>query len=229
MYGMVHTMVTIMYALNVLTRYGSNPGPRHIKFLKHLLQYVKYTKRDRLKFRTHDGPTDIITMTKSLQLSFQCDADLGGNLDNLHSQTSYLGYLAGSLFCWCSTDQGSVSTSTAESEIKAVNHTLKCEVIANRGILDMMGWKQDATVIEEDNSACVAASQTLQITRGLRHLPLAENWLKEKVHDKTCIIVKVPTQDNNADIGTKRLDHGTFNKLTSQIVDRVLRDNIKYK
>ena len=170
MYGMVHTMVTIMYALNVLTRYGSNPGPRHIEFLKHLLQYVKYTKKDRLKFRTHDGPTDIETMTKSLQLSFQCDADLGGNKDNLHSQTSYLGYLAGSLFCWCSTDQGSVSTSTAESEIKAVNHTLKCEVIANRGILDMMGWKQEATVIEEDNSACVAASQTLQITRGLRHL-----------------------------------------------------------
>jgi hypothetical protein len=26
MYGMVHTMVTIMYALNVLSRYGNNPG-----------------------------------------------------------------------------------------------------------------------------------------------------------------------------------------------------------
>ena len=93
----------------------------------------------------------------------------------------------------------------------------------------MMGWKQGPTLIEEDNSACVAASQTVQITRGLRHLPLAENWLKEKVHDKTCVVVKVNTQDNNADIGTKRLDHGTFNKLTSQIVDRVVRDNIKYK
>ena len=87
------------------------------------------------KFNTHNGPTDIETMTNILQLRFQRDADLGGNLDNLHSQTSYLGYLAGSLFCWCSTDQGSVSTSTAESEIKAVNHTLKCEVIANRGML----------------------------------------------------------------------------------------------
>ena len=229
MYGMVHTMVTIMYALNVLTRYGANPGPRHIVFLKHLLQYVKYTKKDRLKFRTHNGPTDIVTMTKSLQLSFQCDADLGGNKDNHHSQTSYLGYLAGSLYCWCSTDQGSVSTSTAESEIKAVNHTLKCEVIATRGMLDMMGWTQEPTVIEEDNSACVAASQTLQITRGLRHLPLAENWFKEKVNDKTCVVLKVPTQDNNADIGTKRLEGGLFNKLTSQLVDRVMRDNIKYR
>ena len=142
----------------------------------------------------------------------------------MHSQTSYLGYLAGSLFCWCSTDQGSVSTSTAESEIKAVNHTLKCEVIANRGILDMMGWTQAPTVIEEDNSA---SAQILQITRGLRHLLLAENWFKEKVNDKTCVIHKVPRQDNNADIGTKRLDHGTFNKLTSQKVDRELRTNLR--
>ena len=171
MYGMVHTMVNTMYALNVLTRYGSNPGPRHMKFLIHLLRYDKYTKKDRLKFSTHNGPTDIKTMSERLQLRFQCDADLGGNLDNYHSQTSYLGYLAGSLFCWCSTDQGSVSTSTAESEIKAVNHTLKCEVIANRGILTMMGWEQSPTVIEEDNSACVAAATTIQITRGLRHLP----------------------------------------------------------
>jgi Reverse transcriptase (RNA-dependent DNA polymerase) len=222
MYGMVHTMVTIMYALNVLTRYGTNPGPRHIAFLKHLLQYCKYAKGDRLKFTTHSGPYDLKTMTARLQLKFQCDADLGGNLDNYHSQTSYLGYLAGSLICWCSTDQGSVSTSTAESEIKAVNHTLKCEVIANRGMLDMMGWKQEPTVIEEDNSACVLASASTQITRGLRHLPLAENWFKEKVADGTCIIVKVPTTENNADIGTKRLARPIFTKLTYALVDKTL-------
>ena len=37
MYGMVHTMIGIMYAFNVLSRYDNDPGPRHIKFLKHLL------------------------------------------------------------------------------------------------------------------------------------------------------------------------------------------------
>jgi hypothetical protein len=139
MYGMVHTMVTIMYALNILSRYGNNPGPGHIEFLKHLLRYVKYSRADRLMFRTHDGPKDIKTMTALMQLRFQCDADLGGNLDNKHSQTSYLGYLAGNVICWCSTDQCSVSTSTTESEINAVNHTLKAEFIANRGILNIMG------------------------------------------------------------------------------------------
>ena len=106
-----------MYALNVLSRYNNNPGPRHIKFLKQLVRFVKYSKKDRLIFHTTDGPTDIKTMTEILQLRFQCDADLAGNEDNKHFQTSYLGYLGGSIICWCSTDQGSVSTPTAESEI----------------------------------------------------------------------------------------------------------------
>jgi hypothetical protein len=226
MYGMVHTMVTIMYALNILSRYGNNPGPRHIEFLQHLLRYVKYAKADRLKFSTHDGPTDIETMTPLMQLMFQCDADLGGNLDNGHSQTSYLGYLSGSLICWCSTDQGSVSTSTAESEIKAVNHTLKSELIANRYILDAMGWKQSATIIEEDNSACVAAAATPHITRGLRHLELAHHYLKEKTTDGTCIVTKVKSENNNSDIGTKRVPLPLFNALTSRLVNRDLRKNL---
>ena len=113
---------------------------------------------DRLRFDTQDGPTYKKTMTGELQLYFQCVADLAGNLDNKHSQTSYLGYLRGSLICWCSTDQGSISTSTAESEVKAVNNTLKCEVIANRGILTKMGWKQYPTIIEDYNKSCVDAS-----------------------------------------------------------------------
>ena len=125
-------------------------------------------------YHTHDGPTDIDTMTKTLQLRFQCDADLGGNLDNGHSQTSYIGYLGKSVICWCSTDQGSVSTSTAESEIKAVNQCLKEEALAMRGMLILMGFPQDATIIEEDNQACVYASEIPHMTRGMRHLNLAD-------------------------------------------------------
>ena len=223
MYGMVHTMMPIMYALNVLSRYGNNPGPRHIEFAKHLLRYVKMSKADRLQFKTYDGPTDIKTMTEILQLRFQCDADLAGNPGTLHSQTSFLGYLGDSLICWCSTDQGSISTSTAESEIKAVNHTLKAEVIANRGILTTMGWKQNPTIVEEDNKACVDASMLTHMTRGLRHLAITENFLKEKYADGTCVLVKIASADNNSDIGTKRVIRQIFEKLTNDIIDKSLR------
>ena len=165
----------------MLSRYSNNPGPRHIEFFKHLLKYCKYAKLDRLKFATHDGPTDMKTMTQVLQLNLQCDADLGGNQDNGHSQTSYIGYLGKSVICWCSIDQGSVSTSTAESGIKAVNHTLKAEVISNRGIMNAMGWIQQPTIIQEDNQACVYASEAKHMTRNLRHLDLAQLWFKKNV------------------------------------------------
>lgn len=145
---------------------------------------------------------------------------------HLHSQTSYLGYLGGSLICWCSTDGGSISTSTAESEIKAVNHTLKAEVIANRGILETMGWNQEPTSIEEDNKACVDASLITHMTHRLRHLAITESFLKENYADGTCVLVKVASGDNNSDIGTKRVTRAIFEKLTNKIIDKSLR-NVK--
>ena len=166
-------------------------------------------------------------MTKELQLRFQCDADLAGNPDTKHSQTSYLGYLGSSLICWCSTDQGSMSTSTAESELKAVNHTLKCEVIANRGILNRMGWKQDPTVIEEDNKACVDASVVPHMTRGMRHIDITQNFLKEKFAEGVCVLKKIESKNNNSDIGTKRLSQPIFDYLTYPLMDRSLRDSNK--
>ena len=129
-------------------------------------------------------------------------------------------------YLWCSSDQGSVSASTAVSENKAVNHTLKAEVIANRGILNTIGWAQNQTRIEEDNQACVYHSKSTHMTHNLRHLDLSESYIKDKVADGTCIVVKVDTADNNSDIGTKRVSLPIFTKLTSQIIDRSLRTNL---
>ena len=92
MYGMVHTMIGIMYALNVLSRYGNNPGSRCIEFLKHLLKYCKYSKMDRPMFHTHDGPTDIDALldTGSLAGDFIAeDIVVRYNLKPVLSDTSY--------------------------------------------------------------------------------------------------------------------------------------------
>ena len=55
-----------------------------------------------------------------------------------------------------------------------MNQCLKEEALAMRGMLIMMGFPQDATIIEEDNQACVYASEIPHLTRGIRHLDLAE-------------------------------------------------------
>ena len=226
MYCLVHTGITYMYAINVLSRYCNSPGKKHIEFMKHLLCYVTWTARDRPAFRAHPGPRTEQQIRDDVTLVFYADADLGGNPDNMHSQTSCIGYCCGNVIAWRSTDQGSVSTSTAESEIKAINFALKAEVIACRGILIAMGFPQQPTPMYEDNQACVYASNHEHMTKNLRHLELTEMWFKQEVAKGTCVLVKIDSKLNVADIGTKRLNNPLFADLTCTLVDRSLRTNL---
>ena len=80
-----NTKPDIAYALIVLSRYCNNPGRRHVVFLNHPVKYCENSNDDRLKFYAHRGPYDAVTMKRLTQARFQCDADLTGNLDNLHA------------------------------------------------------------------------------------------------------------------------------------------------
>ena len=133
-----------------------------------------------MKFHAHPGPYDEETMRSLTQARFQCDVDLAGDLDNSHSTSAHIGYRGHSVVSFTSKTQGSLTTSTAESEIKAVFQCLKEEALALRSMLMLMGFPQDATIIEEDNQACVYASEIPHMTRGMRHLDLAELLIKEK-------------------------------------------------
>ena len=95
-----------------------------------------------------------------------------------------------------------------------------------RCILIMVGFPQDATIIEEDIQACVYASEIPHLTRGMRYLDLAEILIKEKVESKEIKLHMVASVDNTSDIGTKRLALPLFNKFTARIMDTSLRVNL---
>ena len=83
-------------------------------------------------------------------------------------RSAHIGYIGHSVVSFTSKTQGILSTSTAESKIKVVNQCLKEEAVALRGMLIPMGFPQDATVIEEDNQACVYAFEIPHMIRGMR-------------------------------------------------------------
>ena len=70
------------------------------------------------------------------------------------------------------------------------------------------------------------ATEAKHMTRILRHLELAQLWFKEKVADETCIIEKVDSEENNSDIGAKRVPKFIFDYLTHKLVDKSLGTNI---
>jgi hypothetical protein len=218
LYIMIHTMPQIMFILNVLSRFCNDPGPRHIFFLQHLLRFVKGVRFDMIVYQPHEGPYDIETMTDLLQVYFHIDSELGGNIDTGRAQTCWIGFFFDQIFTWNSTTQGSLSTSTSECEIKAINHTLKCETISNIGMLNAMGFKQRPVVIHEDNMAAVHAARQPNMTKGLKHLDLNEMYFKEKQAEGVIKVVKIHTDDNKADLGTKRVGWPIFAKVVSSIM-----------
>ena len=140
-------------------------------------------------------------MCSLTQARFQCDAELVGNFDNSHSTSAHIGYLGHhSVVSFTSKTQGSLSTSTADSEIKAVNQCLKEEALAMLGMSILMVFPQDATIIEEDNQASAYASEIPHMTRGMRHLDLAELLIKKKVEAKEIKLLKVASADKTSDL-----------------------------
>ena len=95
-----------------------------------------------------------------------------------------------------------------------------------RGMSILMGFPQDATIIDEDNQACLYASEIPHLTRGTKHLDLAEMLIKKRVESNEIKLLKVAAADVFYDLGTKRLALPLFNKLTSRIIDKSLRSNL---
>ena len=95
-----------------------------------------------------------------------------------------------------------------------------------RGMSILMGFPQDATIIDEDNQACLYASEIPHLTRGMKHLDLAEMLIKKRVESNEIKLLKVAAADVFYDLGTKRLALPLFNKLTSRIIDKSLRSNL---
>ena len=57
------------------------------------------------------------------------------------------------------------------------------------------------------------------MTCSLRHIDLTGSWIKKKVADGTCVLVKVDSVNNNSDIGTKRFSQSLCNALTHSLVE----------
>ena len=70
MYAMLFTRPDICYAVGVVSRFQSNPGPEHWVTVKHILKYLRRTRNYMLVYSGTD-----LTMTGYTDSNFQSDKD----------------------------------------------------------------------------------------------------------------------------------------------------------
>ncbi len=119
---------------------------------------------------------------------------------------------------WISKHQSVTAGSSAEAEIYATNECVKflLELVQIFGFLDVKHiFMPGVNVILNDNNACINWSKKCT-TKGLRHIQMRENLVRENVENQFVSIQHIGGRQNLADLFTKEM------KDTSHFVE--LRD-----
>ena len=155
-----------------------------------------------------------VTGTDGQQHIFPNDAD-----DGRRSSYGYVGYYASGPISWAARiHKGRRSLSTAESELVAANEAAK-DIVHLRQVLDSMGEPESTpTTIWEDNQAVIDITMRDGITARTKHIEVKWYYIRDLLKDKIVQISKKHTDENVADIYTKRLSVEKFEIFRDELV-----------
>ncbi|THG94740.1 hypothetical protein EW145_g8084 [Phellinidium pouzarii] len=197
MYLAVATRPDISYAVGVLARFSSNPGPGHWKAAKHLCRYLQGTKDMKLTYAPDPHAPELFTTFS--------DADHGGDEDNRRSTSGMVVKMGTGAISWASRLQTIVTLSTTEAEyISAVQSGQ--EIIWLRNLLSEFGYEfTGPPTLYVDNQSALAVARNPEHHGRMKHLDLRHYWLRDVVEAGDIDIKYLPTKSMPADIMTKAL------------------------
>ncbi|KAI3641430.1 hypothetical protein MIR68_000560 [Amoeboaphelidium protococcarum] len=215
MYLLVATRPDIAFAVSELSRAVSRPSQRHWQAAKRVLRYLRGTIDMGLVYNGHNDLTPFVYV----------DADYANDKDTRRSQTGYALLMAGAAVSWKSKLQPKVSLSSTEAEYYACTFASQ-EVAWVRELLKEIGFdfsneqvellgypslvditqtnpKEKATVMLEDNQACIALSKNPESFSRTKHIEVRFHFIREMVERGIIKLVYCKTGAQAADILTK--------------------------
>ena len=206
---------------NILAKYSSNPSEGHLAHAKHVLRYLKGSTTYGISFSSRDNdnlqsflkfpiPTDRITALTDANWGPQDQskphpsATVELELFKTRSLSGYLIWFGGPLH-WSAKRQAITARSSAEAEIYATDECVKQlqylhNVLDDLNVLSLV--MPDTTKVYNDNTACVCWSNSMT-TKGLRHIQIRQNAIREAVQSKLVNINHIKGAINLADLFTK--------------------------
>ena len=216
----ISTRPDISTVTNMLAKYMASPNSHHIEAAKRVIRYLKGTKSRGIEFSTSKTSSlqTYIKFPTNDQVITLCDANWGPqdaskpkpntnttlDLFKSRSISGYVLWLYGPLH-WQSKRQSITARSTAEAEIYATDESIKGLLHLDM-LISGLGLKQELmpspTPVYNDNAACIAWSHNMT-TKGLRHIQIRENAVRESIHTGFAQIKHIAGAINIADLFTK--------------------------
>jgi len=201
MYAMLGTRPDIAFAVGVLSKYSSNPGPIHWDQAVHVLLYLIGTKNHGLTFDGNNQDSDDLS---SIILGYT-DSDWAGDIDTHRSTSGYVFLMCGAAISWSSKLQTSPALSSTEAEYMACTHTAQ-EAIWLRQLLEQLVFKQSSpTDLLGDNQGAIALAKNPGDHPRTKHIELRYHFIRFAISDGHILLDYIPTSEMAADGLTKGL------------------------
>ena len=203
MYAMLCTRPDICYAVGIVSRFQSDPGPNHWVAVKHIFKYLRRTRDYMLVYSGED-----------LTPVGYTDADFQSCLDSRKSTSGSIFTLGGSAIVWRSVKQTCTSDSTMEAEYVAASDASKEAVWLRKFLADLevIPNMDRPMTLYCDNSAAIANTKESRHHKMSKHIDRKFHVIREFVESGFVAICKVASEDNLADPFTKTLVARSFEK-----------------
>ena len=106
----------------------------------------------------------------------------------------------------------------------ALAHTTK-EAIWLRTLLAELNFKQDTTVIFEDNQSCIALAKNPVYHARTKHIDIRHHFIREKLEDREIDVHYISTDRMLADMFTKALPRPKLAQFVAELQLGVTRLN----
>lgn len=200
----------IAFAVGYLSRFMHRPTTQLWKAGKHVLRYLKGTKKLGLVFSSN----------ASRVITAYSDADWGQERPSRKSITGTAIMIGGSLIDWRSKQQSIVAQSTKEAEFIALSFCV-------RDVLWLLKFKHDVSkvlevdavnkmfdvTVGEDNQGCISDVHNANMTDLNKHVDLKYQLLADHIRRGDMQLEYVPSAKMVADIFTKNLQLQKFKGL----------------
>ena len=215
------TRPDIATVVSLLAQHQSEPSSGHLEAALYVVDYLESTKQLGIYFTSNRcsrletflhfplPPTNLLSMSDANwgpQDASPTPTSFCLPLFASRSMSAFYVDLLGPLH-WMSKRQKITAASSAEAEIYATDECVKF-LLELEQIMSFLGVKQifmpGTNLVYNDNKACVQWSRN-ETTKGLRHIQMRENRVRENVVTKFVSILHVEGKKNIADIFTKEM------------------------
>jgi hypothetical protein len=197
MYSMLATWLDLAYAVEVLGHHAATPGPNHQHALECIFCYLWASANYQLVLghSTTSVPT----------LLGYANSNRASDINNHKSTSGYIFTLGGGAISWSSKKQPTITLSSTEAKYIASTHTAK-EATWLRLLLSEL--RQDTflpTILHIDNQSTIAIMQNLEFHKCMKHIDIHYHYICQVIDNGMLCLKYTPTQEQVADVLTKRL------------------------